>query len=312
MAVVRQRWKERIPVRRLVAVAALAGACGRAATEPVEAADAAAAVAEVAAAITGQEATMAARHQDARHLGFDTYTYPGDSVMLAWRKAPDAPYEWVGYYLTAPCHKGKTWMGKRQTLQQMGWGIAVVYVGQQTWERTPQKTTDAQRAALVRAGRTCHTNLLSASQGRIEAEDAIAKTEAEGFPRGSVIFLDIERMERVPLAMRDYYMAWTDRVLQDGRYRPGYYVHNHNAALVHDDVKTVFAARNVVEAPRFWVASARDFDPSKSAPSDVGHVFAGVWQGIIDVAHEVADIELPIDVNVASWPSPSDWEAIAD
>ena len=302
----------RISMRKLVAVAALAGACGRAATEPIEAADAAAAVAEVAAAITGQEAKMAAEHQDKRHLGFDTYTYPGDSIMRAWKHAPDAPYEWVGYYLNAPCHKGTTWMGRRQVLQDMGWGLAVVYVGQQTWERTPRRTTDAQRAALARAGRTCHTDLLSATQGRLEAEDAIRKTEAEGFPRGSVIFLDIERMERVPQVMRDYYRAWTDRVLQDGRYRPGYYVHKHNAMLIHGDVTEVFAARGVTESPRVWVASARDFDPSKSSPADVGHVFAGVWQGVIDVAHSVADIELPIDVNVAAWPSPSEWEVIAE
>src|SRR5213075_627653 len=39
-----------------------------------------------------------------RHLGFDTYEYPGDETMRAWKT--DAPYEWVGYYLPAPCHDG--------------------------------------------------------------------------------------------------------------------------------------------------------------------------------------------------------------
>ncbi|MFN2566715.1 MAG: hypothetical protein ABR499_17095, partial [Gemmatimonadaceae bacterium] len=68
-----------------------------------------------------------------RHLGFDTYAYPGDEVMRAWRQA-DVPYEWVGYYLpSAPCHKGTSWGGKRQALTEMGWGVAVIYVGQQPW-----------------------------------------------------------------------------------------------------------------------------------------------------------------------------------
>src|SRR5918999_1368235 len=68
-----------------------------------------------------------------RHLGFDTYSYPGDEVKHAWREA-DVPYEWVGYYLpSAPCHKGTSWGGKRQTLASMGWGVAVIYVGQQAW-----------------------------------------------------------------------------------------------------------------------------------------------------------------------------------
>ena len=74
--------------------------------------------------------------RDGRHLGFDTYEYPGDEVMAAWRHR-DVPYEWVGYYLPAPCHKGRTWTGKRERLAAMGWGMAVIYVGQQTWDRRP-------------------------------------------------------------------------------------------------------------------------------------------------------------------------------
>src|SRR5688572_26327436 len=75
-----------------------------------------------------------------RHLGFDTYAYPGDEAMQAWREEDGAPYEWVGYYLpSAPCHKGVTWSGKRQTLADMGWGVAVIYVGQQVWSGTPRQ-----------------------------------------------------------------------------------------------------------------------------------------------------------------------------
>jgi hypothetical protein len=70
------------------------------------------------------------------YLGFDTSIYPGDDAMRSWRK--HAKYDWVGYYLPAPCHKDGSWQGKRATLEAMGWGVAVVYVGQQTWGRTPR------------------------------------------------------------------------------------------------------------------------------------------------------------------------------
>ncbi len=57
--------------------------------------------------------------------------------------------------------------------------------------------------------------------------------------------------------------------------------------------------------------SGRGFEEGK-APQDVGFACAGVWQGLIDVARAVADIKLPIDVNVAAWTSPSDPDRVAD
>jgi hypothetical protein len=70
------------------------------------------------------------------HPGFDTSIYPGDATMSAWRY-PASPYEWVGYYLQAPCHRDPSWMGKRATLTAMGWGLAVLFVGQQTFDGVP-------------------------------------------------------------------------------------------------------------------------------------------------------------------------------
>lgn len=281
-------------------------ACNRSPTANERAGEAAAKVAQVAAKVTGQDAPLAAEVTDGTWLGFDTFKYPGDATMRAWKNAPNAPYSWVGFYLPkAPCHKGDTWSGKRQTLIDMGWGIAVVYVGQQTWGRVPKTLTPAQLARLRRRGVTCNADYLSANRGVQEAVDAIRKTETEGFPRGTVIFLDIERMERVPSKMTDYYKAWVATVLGDGRYRPGIYVHSHNAAEIYKGVKQIYLAAGVDEEPRFWIASARDFDPSKK-PTDVGHEFAGMWQGAIDVVRRVADRALPIDINVSNWPSPSD------
>lgn len=292
----------------LIALGALGIACGRSTTEPGAAnsvANAAATVAQVAAAVTGQEAPLADEQLDGRHLGFDTHTYPGEKTMHAWKTAANAPYSWVGYYLVAPCHKDASWSGKRQTLIDMGWGLAAVYVGQQTWGHTPKPLTAKRQAQLAKARTTCNADLLTADRGAADGRDAIARTAAEGFPQRSVVFLDIERMEKMPQAMRDYYRAWARTLLQDGRYLPGVYVHAWNAQVVHDDLKAEFLNAGVKDEPRIWVATGHGFDESKS-PKDVGFTFAGMWQGMIDVARAVADIKLPVDVNVSSWISPSD------
>ncbi len=294
----------------LVAAGTLVFACQRSPTTAARAADVSARFAQAAAAVTGQDAPQADQVEAGKYLGFDTHTYPGDEKMRKWKNAPDAPYHWVGFYLPgAPCHKGRSWSGKREILKEMGWGVAVVYVGQQTWGRTPRPKAEEQVARLKERGLTCNADFLTASRGTAEGVDAIRITDAEEFPKGTVIFLDIERMEKIPQGMRDYYRAWTTTVLQDGKYRPGVYVHKHNAADVYRDVKELYVKAGLQEEPRFWIASARDFSPDKAA-REVGHEFAGVWQGVIDVVREVADVSLPIDINVSNWPSPSDVDGL--
>jgi hypothetical protein len=299
----------RIATALLIATTGIAIACNRSSTGPEstkdDVADVAATVAQVAAAVTGQQAPLADEQLGGTHLGFDTHTYPGDKTMRAWKSAPGAPYKWVGYYLPSPCHRDASWTGKRQTLTGMGWGLAVVYVGQQTWGRTPKPMTAKKLASLTKKKTTCDSDFLSAARGATDGADAVAVTAQEGFAPRSTVFLDIERMEKMPTTMRDYYRAWARTLLKDGRYLPGVYVHAWNAQVVHDDLVQEFAAAGVKEEPRIWVATGRGFDEGK-APQDVGFAFAGVWQGMIDVARRVADIRLPVDVNVSSWTSPSE------
>jgi hypothetical protein len=230
------------------------------------------------------------------YLGFDTSEYPGDAAMQAWRA--HAGYDWVGYYLQAPCHKDASWSGKRDTLEAMGWGLAVVYAGQQTWEKAPRSR---KRSSAVK---TCAASLVTADRGRLDADDAIARTAAEGFPPGTAIFLDLEHMNAVPNAMRDYYAAWTERLLEDGRYRPAYYAHTANAQTIYADVRLVLDRHGVRSDPPFWIAGGSNFGRDRS-PQDVGHEFADVWQGVLDTWEKHNAVRLPIDVNVAAVPSPS-------
>ena len=243
-----------------------------------------------------------------RHLGFDTSVYPGDATMRRWKEA-GAPYEWVGYYLPAPCHRDDSWSGKRETLADLGFGTAVIYVGQQTWGGTPKPESKAAQRAQ-RAGKRCDLNFVSGPRGGIEGTDAIARTAAEGFGRGPIVYLDIERMERMPQMMRAYYRAWTRQLLADGRYVPGVYVHAHNAAAVYADLVAEYRTAGVAAEPPVWVASGRGFTRD-AAPTDVGHQFAGVWQGVLDIVERHGGVSLPIDVNVAAVPSPSDQYALA-
>ena len=187
----------------------------------------------------------------ASHLGFDTNIYPGDKAMAAWKRSGE--YEWVGYYLPAPCHKDDSWTSTRARLEKQGWGLAVIYVGQQTWgKRLPStasthttKSTKSKKhksskttrsmsrkssAPVAKSGKDCSASLVTTSQGAIDGRDAIAETAREGFAAGSVIFLDVEHMDAIPQRMRDYYRAWARVVLADGRYRPGIYAHTQNAA----------------------------------------------------------------------------------
>lgn len=262
------------------------------------------------------------------HLGFDTNVYPGDDAMRAWRR--DGTYEWVGYYLPAPCHKDDSWSGRRQHLIDNGWGLAVIYVGQQTWgkELSSVQTKASSKAKSSRRSKSkhrasartmtrksvkpvatrsdrCSVSYIGAAQGQLDARDAMSKAQREGFPRGTVIFLDVEHMNSVPQPMRDYYRAWTQMVLTDGRYRPGIYAHTKNASKIYDDVSDVYDAAGIDADPPFWIAGARGFSPDSSAPTDVGHQFASVWQGILDVVRTHNGVRLPIDISVASAASPS-------
>jgi hypothetical protein len=261
------------------------------------------------------------------HPGFDTSIYPGDASMSAWLK-PGSPYEWVGYYLQAPCHRDPSWMGKRPLLTSIGWGLAVLYVGQQTFDGVPSISVPniaapsesqtlikppAARAGImvpataadIQAGAvTCSRTLLTTEQGSIDGIDAVSKTAAEGFPLGTVIYLDIEHMDAIPASMDAYYRAWVQQVLADGRFRPGIYVHKANAAAIYDGVRRAYTDMNASGSAIFWVTSSSGFSLDKS-PQQVGFPWASIWQGMLEVNQTWNGATINIDVDIAVMTSPS-------
>lgn len=238
------------------------------------------------------------------HLGFDTRVYPGTATLRAWQQA-GAPYSWIGYYLPSPCHRETSWRGTRDSLRALGLGTAVLYVGQQTWGRTPSPGSRAEALARTR-GEQCNAHFVSAAQGARDGDDAARQARAEGFPAATIVFLDIERMDVLAPAMRQYYAAWTRAVLADGRYRPGAYVHAVNAPTIAADLSAVYAQQGVPGLPPLWVARGRGFSPTSSWPVQLGQAGASIWQGRLDVSDAYAGVRLPLDVNVADSRSPSD------
>ena len=272
------------------------------------------AVTKVAASVTGS------------HMGFDTNVYPGDRAMDAWKQS--GQYEWVGYYLSAPCHSDDTWSGKRARLLADGWGLAVIYVGQQTWGKSyrPVTTTKKVRVATTVHGKRrhvtrtmkrtstipvatsddghCSASFVNTAQGAIDARDAIATTTREGFPDGTVVFLDVEYMDAMPQRMRDYYRAFTKEMLADGHYRPGIYAHTNNVSTIYDDVVEEYNFAGIADDPPFWIAGKGDF-AAGSAPTEVGHAFASAWQGMLNVVRTHNGVKLPVDISVSRVASPS-------
>jgi hypothetical protein len=208
----------------------------------------------------------------APRAGFDTALYPGDAAMRTWKES--SPYRFVGYYLAAPAHPNSSWMGKRASLQAMGWQMVVIYVGRQA--QGPGSSVPPDAEGGVRHG-----------------QDALRKTYFEGFPPGTVVYLDVEPMDHVPGNMMDYILAWL-RQFSDAPYRAGIYCHVKNAAELQH--RTGGAGAPLT----FWVSgSKRTFQPGVSRPTESGIPFATIWQGSFNRKKTFGGVTLTIDENAA-------------
>src|SRR5262249_53677841 len=151
----------------------------------------------------------------------------------------------------APCHSDDSWSGKRARLSQNGWGVAVIFVGQKTWDKSIPPTNST--------GNDWSAKPVNGAQGEGDARHASGMAQREGFDQGTVIFLDVEAMSSVPRGMRDYYTSWARTLLADGRYLPGIYSHTKNAEQIYDDVKAEYQQAGRAGDPPFWIASTRGF-----------------------------------------------------
>lgn len=232
--------------------------------------------------------------------GFDTRDYPGDAAMRTWRTA--SPYRWVGYYLPAPCYTGTTWAGRREALREMGWGFAVLFVGEQDWRAIRPAAGDT--VGVAAESPRCSSAHLTAERAADHARAASAAAVADGFPEGTVLFLNVERVESVSSELAAYVRSWFATLLDERRYVPGLYAHDNNAPELYAILAEEFARRGRAERPRLWVARSSGFDLHR-APAESGWFVASVWQGRFDTPETWGGVTLRIDANVADSADPS-------
>jgi hypothetical protein len=137
--------------------------------------------------------------QSKAFLGFDANTYPGDALLPALHQT----FAFAGYWLNVP--PGATennWTGKRAALRDAGFGFLVLFNG-----RLARELKSPDRASLL---------------GATDAAVAIAAAHGEGFPPGTIIFLDQEEGGRMTPAQLAYILAWAD-ANHAGGFRAGIY-----------------------------------------------------------------------------------------
>jgi len=122
-------------------------------------------------------------------LGFDANDYPGDEALPVLRKTFSFASFWLG---PPPGEKRNTWLGKRPVLESRGFGFLVLYNGR-----------DSRRLKSVVDGH---------QKGILDAQSAAKVARQEGFPFGTVIFLDIEEGGRLPESYHEYVRTWLDEL----------------------------------------------------------------------------------------------------
>ena len=198
------------------------------------------------------------------YLGFDRNQYPGDANLKLLRQT----FSYAGFWLNHPPGEAtNTWAGKRQALQAAGFGFLVLFNGRPY----------SQLRTLSRAGKL----------GQSDAQIAVASARREGFPKGTIIFLDQEEGGRMLPAQKAYIYAWVDSVATAG-FRAGIYCsgiaaeEDGGASIVTaEDVRQNSGGRKIA----YWVANDScppspgcTFPQPPPSPAGSGIDFAEVWQ----------------------------------
>jgi len=197
------------------------------------------------------------------YLGFDRNIYPGDDALTILRKT----FAFSSFWLSPPpSEKSNTWTGKRELLRAQGFGFVVLYLG-------PDGRELKTASAKVRGTR--------------DGEEAAASAKAEGFSRGTIIFLDIEEGGRLPNTYHAYLAAWSEALSQAG-FRPGAYCSGmpvkeepRVTITTADDIRNHAAARDI----SIWAfndacppSPGCMFPNDPASPAKSGIRYAVVWQ----------------------------------
>lgn len=197
--------------------------------------------------------------QQSAFLGFDLNDYPGDEGLPVLRKT----FSFSGYWLSPPPgEKETTWLGTRSKLQAQGFGFVVLFNGRVT--RDLKSVPDAIR------------------RGESDAADAAVVARHEGFPPGTIIFLDVEEGGQLTSAYYEYVNAWIDG-LAKANFRAGAYCSAIpvNGVMTFTDIQDHLGGRKLV----LWVfndvcppAPGCVFPKTPPALAQSGSADAAIWQ----------------------------------
>jgi len=135
----------------------------------------------------------------AAYLGFDRNDYPGDAALPIMRKS----FSFTGYWLSSPPgENSNSWTGKREILRSHGFGFALLFAGPTSGQLRDEPYTLKRVAEDTQA--------------------AAAAARREGFPPGSIIFLDVEEGGRLPSTYFTYLRLWASQLSRLG-FRAGIY-----------------------------------------------------------------------------------------
>jgi len=201
--------------------------------------------------------------QSASYLGFDRNDYPGDANL----KILHQTFAFTGYWLNIPPGEThNTWVGKRKAIESAGFGFLVLFNG--------RLYADLKRVSRATA------------LGRSDAGRAVTTAKREGFPSGTVIFLDQEQGGRMLPEQKAYIFAWIDGVTAGG-FRAGVYCsgiaarEDEGTVVTADDIRQHAGGREIV----YWVTNDACppspgcvFPRKPPHPAESGLEFADAWQ----------------------------------
>jgi hypothetical protein len=213
---------------------------------------------------SGAQAPRMPPSENAAALGVDRNEYPGDENLAALRKM----FSFSGYWLNEPPGaKHNSWTGKRDVVRAAGFGFLVLFNGR----------LEAELKKVGEAGEL----------GKSDAATAVASARREGFPAGTILFLDQEEGGRMLAEQKAYIYAWVDGVNASG-FRAGIYCsgiaapEGHGVTVITaQDIRNNAGGRNIA----YWVTNDAcppspgcAFPRHAPAPSQSGVAFAEVWQ----------------------------------
>ena len=198
------------------------------------------------------------------YLGFDLNTFPGSTALPTLRKN----FSFVGYWLSPPPQeKTNTWIGQRERLRSLGFGFLLLYNGPLTADLKSKSLGD--------------------ERGTRDARQAARAAKRDGFPKHSIIFIDIEEGGRLSNAYHSYLQAWSTGLTQAG-YRAGAYC---SGMPVPDGpgltIRTADNIRAHRPAPDFVYFIFNDscppspgcvFPEAPPLPKGSGIPYASIWQ----------------------------------